>query len=193
MTREQATEFAYKDEEHNDKYGPAYAVPVAEKGETYEKKWKVKVPARDEHSTRGPAEKAAREQFTFSPGQSAAFKIDKVTKIKEGKLPEMTIEKGGAEGFKLVGPGTNAEMSGWSKGKTFTSRSEAVAGLKAFILGNRPQSGSKYEIVRFKTTDTFTIGDTTKSLHLFEVEGHVTVSKNTGKIIGWIFYGIAPS
>ena len=57
----------------------------------------------------------------------------------------------------------------------------------------KPESGVKYTIVKFKTSDTFTIGDTTKSMHLFEVEGTVTVEKSTSKTIGWLFYGIASS
>jgi hypothetical protein len=193
MTREQAREFINDDIEKNDKWGPAYAVPIAEAEKAKEKKFKVKVPARDQHATYEPAEKAVKEKFPPEPGEHVVIKIEKSTLVKEGKLPELKLEKGGPEGFKIVGPGTKAQAEGWTAGKVWASRTEAVQGLKEFILSRKPREGDKYEIVKFKTSDTFTIGDVTKSMHLFEVEGTVSVQKPSTKIVGWVFYGIASS
>jgi hypothetical protein len=191
MTREEASEFAYKDEENNDKWGPAFAIPVAEAAKGTDKKFRVKVPARDESAAREAANKIVQEKYVFgeggkpAPGVSAVVKSEKVTLLKEGKLPELQVVKGGPEGFKVIGPGT--------QGKPFPSRAEAVAAFKQHVLRYKPRPGDTYEIVKFKTTDTFTIGDVTKSLHLYEVEGTVATSRSTGKIIGWLFYGIASS
>ncbi len=195
MTREEAHAFSDQDIEKNDKWGPAFAIPIAESAKAAEKKFKVKVPARDEYSTREPAEKAVREKFApqLQGGVTPVIKVEKTTKVKEGKLPEMTLEKGGPEGFKVVGPGTRVARDGWDAGKIFASRSEALTALKELITQVKPQTGAKYQIVKFKTSDQFTIGDVTKSMHLYEVEGTVTLQKSTGKIIGWLFYGIASS
>ena len=184
MSREEAAQFANKDAEHNEKWGDAYAIPVGETTKAKEKKAKVKVGAKDEWSARSEAEKLLREQFK-EPGLNVALKIDKVTLVKEGKLPEMAITKGGEEGFRVVGPGT--------QGKPFTTRAEAVTAFKAHVLKFKPQSGAVYRIEKYKTSDTFTIGDVTKSLHMFEVEATMSFEKPTGKILGWIFYGIASS
>lgn len=195
MTRDQAHEFTDADIEKNDKWGPAFAVPIAEAAKSAEKKFKVKVPARDEWAAREPADKAVREKFAphLQGGVTPVIKVEKTTKVKEGKLPEMTLEKGGPEGFKIIGPGSRASRDGWDAGRVFPSRSEALVALKELISSVKPQSGAKYQIVKFKTSDQFTIGDVTKSMHLFEVEGTITLQKSTGKIIGWLFYGIASS
>jgi hypothetical protein len=192
MSREQASEFADQDQGKNDTWGPAFAVPVAESKRVAEKKFKVKVTARDDRAAYEPAEKAVKEKYA-TPGAHTGIKVEKVTRVKEGKLPEMTIAKNGPEGFKLVGPGTKAMHEGWRAAKNFGSRGEAVTALKEFILQRKPATGDTYEIVKYKTTDIFTIGDTTKSLHLYEVEGTVTVEKASDKIIGWLFYGYASS
>jgi hypothetical protein len=191
MTRDEARRFVDDDLEKNDKWGPAFAIPIAEAAKGAEKKFKVKIPARDENSAREAANKIVQEKYVFgeggkpAPGVSGVVKSEKVTLLKEGKLPELQVEKGGPEGFKVIGPGT--------QGKPFPSRAEAVTAFKGHVLRYKPRTGDKYEIVKFKTTDTFTIGDTTKNLHLYLVEGTVATSRSTGKIIGWYFYGIASS
>jgi hypothetical protein len=195
MTMDEAHRFVDTDIEKNEKWGPAYAIPIAEAAKSSEKKFKVKVPGKEEWAVHGEAEKVVREKFApqLQGGVSAVIKVEKTTKIKEGKLPEMTLAKGGPEGFKVVGPGGRVHQQGWDAGKIFPSRAEALTALKELVLSVKPQTGAKYDIVKFKTTDSFTIGDTTKSMHLFEVEGTVTFQKTTGKIIGWLFYGIASS
>ena len=190
LPHDAAHAFADKDGENNDKWGPAYAVPVSEAVQGTVKKFKVKVPAKSEWKARD--ETVVREALSM-PGASNILKVEKVTLLKEGKLPEMTIEKGGPAGFKVVGPGTSIITHGWTASKTFTSRAEAIEAFKGTVRQTKPESGAKYEIVQFKATNTFTIGDTTKSMHLFEVEGTVTEQKATGKIIGWLFYGMASS
>lgn len=199
MTRNEAQKFIESDIEKNDKWGPAFAVPIGEEAKEKERKFKVKVPARDEWAAKEAADKIVKEKYVFgeggtpAPGVSATVKVEKATLLKEGKLPELKLEKGGPEGFKLIGPGTNVMQGRWAEAKVWPSRAEAVAGFKEFILKNKPQSGSKFEIIKFKTSDVFTIGDVAKSMHLYEVEGTVSIERSTGKILGWIFYGIASS
>jgi len=187
MSRDEAYDFAEKDEDHNDKWGPAFAVPIAETSKSVEKNFKVKVTARVQHEAWEPAKELVKQKFQ-SPGVSVTVQIDKTTLVKEGKLPEMKIDKGGPEGFRVRG-GPRPSFTP----PTLPSRAEAIAAFKAAVLADKPRSGETYSIEKFKTTDTFTIGDVTKSMHLFEIEGKVTLSKSTGKIIGWLFYGIASS
>jgi hypothetical protein len=195
MTREEAHHFSDKDIEQNDKWGPAFAVPISEAVKSTEKKFSVKVPASSEHAAREPADKAVREKFApmLQSGVTPVITFEKVTQIKEGKLPEMTLEKGGPEGFKIVGLGGRVHRDGWDAGKVFPSRTEALSALKELIGQVKPPSGTKYQLIKFKTSDVFTIGDVTKSMHLFEVEGSVAFQKSTGKVIGYLFYGIASS
>lgn len=184
MDLAQANRFADTDSEKNDKHEPAFAIPVGEATATKEKKVKIKAAGRDEWAARQEAEKKLREQY-MAPGLSVNIKFDKATLVKEGKLPEMTIEKGGDETYRVIGPGTT--------GKPFPSRAEAIAGFKTHVLQHKPQVGAVYEIQKVKVTDKFTIGDTTKSMHLYEIEATLSFMKTTGKIIGWIFYGYASS
>jgi hypothetical protein len=198
MTKEEAYEFMSKDMENNDKWGPAFAIPIGESSQSGEKKFKLKVPLSSRYGTptnppvgtHDAIVKALKEKGVLPAGSTTNIKIEKITLVKEGKLPELKIEKGGPEGFRVRGG--NATFYG-DRSPIFASRADAVKAIKESLLREHPQPGQKFVVERFKTTDQFTVGDITKSMHLYEVEGTATGQKSTGKIIGWYFYGIASS
>lgn len=189
MTRAEAFEFAQKDAGNNDKFGPAFAVPVGEASKAKEKKDKIKVPGRDQWAASEEAKKLLTEKYA-EPGLVLKVDVEKASLVKAGKLPEITITKGGPEGFQLKSPNYSGPML---RDTLYGSRAEAVAAFKDFVLRNKPNSGYQFSIAKVKTTDSFTIGDTSKSMQLFEVEAKITFEKPTGKILGWLFYGIASS
>jgi hypothetical protein len=188
MTREQARKFIEQDIEKNDKYGPAFAVAIGEATKAKEQKATIRVAAVGESHARTAAEQQLTEKFA-EPGSHVIVKTLKTTLVKEGKLPDMKIEKGGSEGFYFTGPG----MAQTSNPKVVESHAAAIAEFKQHVQHFKPHEGDLFRIVKFKTTDTITIGDLTKSLHLYEVECMLTFEKPSNKIIGWIFYGLASS
>lgn len=185
MSMRDARAFANRDIDNNDKWGPAFAIPIADavKESPKSKTVTIKVEARQEYEVRGNAETALREKFK-GPGLSVDVSIKKVTPLKSGKMPKMKVAPADRTSFTwLNGP------------QSFPTKADAVKALGEHILKRKPGVGEQFIIQQIKHLTIYTVEDTAKSLDTFEVEAVVTTAKvkQTGKIKGWLFYGIASS
>ena len=188
MGRVEAYRFVDKDINNNDKWGPAFAVPVGETKPGTTKKVTIKVQASHRHYVIEKATDALMEKFK-APGKSVSVKIGAFQVLKAGKLPEILATKGTQDGYRV----RSNTLHEYSLKPMYASRAEAIAALKEYLLREKPTKGAQYTIEKFKVLDVLTIGDTSKTEDTYEVEAEVTVSSTSSKIIGWIFYGVASS
>lgn len=191
MTHTEARKFIEKDIDQNDKWGPAFAVPICDTEKGKEKQVTVKVTAAHERGVQEKAEDMLTEKFSV-PGIDVKVKVTKVTKLKSGALPEIIPAKGTEDGFRVWSTTISFAPNQERVRTTFyNSRAEAIAAIKAAIPHDRPQPGAKYVIEKVKVSDVLTIGDTSKAVDTFEVEATVSLNKKSPKVIGWMFYGWA--
>lgn len=194
MSVSEARAFVNKDLDNNDKWGPAFAVPITRstKSDGKTKEVVFKVECRTEFEVESLASKLIAEKFG-GPGLSVESEIKKVTHLKAGKVPKMDVEMVGATYFAL--DSFASILNSLPSHNRYKTRSEAVEALKILGMRGKLTKGDSVTIKQVKELARYTVTDATKSLNTYEVRAVITVSKVTQstKIDGWIFYGIASS
>jgi hypothetical protein len=181
MSPREAEEFADKDLRNTDKWGPAFAVPVSrgsDKG--VEKIVKLKVKAKDIQSARMQADSDINAKFA-KPGLNVETTLVKhPTQLTQNSKPEFKFEK--------LAPKDSFRYSGYpEKGTKEQAMEDAIRNMGSYPDGHT-------EII-YKITPILKVTKVSdgKKIATWEVEMKVKISKASGKIDGWLFYGMASS
>lgn len=184
MTRAEADRFIDKDIDQNDKWGDAFAVPVASSKVLSEKEYTVRVKAKDART----AKEKAREIISAKGRSRKGTKVEiempygSATQVRPGGVPELKIEKA-KRTYYLA----DERYGGYSKHKT---RKEAFEITKQRLakdnVGNRRNILKVTEVIQITKE-----GDASK-LPIWEVTG-TRKQVAMGKVEGYLFYGYASS
>lgn len=187
MTLQEAERFAEKDVNSNQKYGPAFAVPVAETKVLSEKVVTLKVPAKADYHAREVFEQTLRAKYS---GKTLEFKYtDPVQKLKDGGVPDIDVGDLSGKRYRIVVAGETYQIS---EGAT---KKEALASFKKALLSPRwahLKVGDKFVLEEVKSLHSLTIAGEASKLALWSVSGKVSVVRQ-GNVEGYLFYGIASS
>ena len=190
MSMRSAREFASKDMDHNDKWGPAFAVPVAESKVKSEKEVTLKVNAPTQQDAWKLAE--AEVQAKVKPNLTVEFSRLKTTKLKEGGLPEMTAGTSSEKRYRVESGQGGGQLIGVGPTKKDAIDSFKEKLLKDEYLRSSLKPGTMFTLYEVKGLKTLTVASLPSKTPVWEVSLKVSVVE-TGPIIGYLFYGWASS
>lgn len=188
MSREEAQRFIDEDIDKNDKWGPAFAVPIAETTKGKEKAVRVRVEAMSKMEA---YQSALKKLEAENPGAqiSVEYNLGGVVELKASTGFTLVPEKVTSTFVEIKTPGIAYSIFKESYG----SRAEAVAAIKEVAKTRRDlRVGQTFIIQAVKQTDKITVADP-KKMSVWEVSGKAVETKNAGTLIGWILYGVASS
>jgi len=185
MTRAQANDFIDKDMDNNDKWGPAFAIQIAESKVVGKKEYAVKVQARSWNEAQAKGKEAIAAKGRSRQGATVQVDIDsrKSEKIREGGVPKTGFIKEDVSYF-LVG-----SLHGSDKAPT---RKEALLLAKALLADTRWGVGTKSPIYQVKRLGYVEKLSEATRLPTWQVVG-TRYQVVLGKSLGWMFYGWASS
>jgi hypothetical protein len=196
MTRDEAHAFIAKDIDRNDKWGPAFAVPIAESKVLSQSTKTVKVQAK---SATYAAEEA-RQLLTSQARAGSTVEVDvehgSIKALKAGSPPKVEKSKGTLSywtfGLNYDRPGEYAP----DRGGRFKDRAGAMAALKELLTGKPgrepPSKGAHYTVWKVQQTDVIKVVEEPSKLPSWEVTAKVREVQK-GAVVGYMFYGIASS
>lgn len=183
MSRSEANAFVARDEDRNDKWGPAYAVPVAASKVIGEKQYTVKVKAKNRDEAVRLATEAIKAKGRERAGTTVEVNIpyNGVKLLAAGGTPPVDTTALTATYFTVNDRGN------------FKDKKAAVLWIKAQLTGSdeygrRP--GTKYVIKQVKEVAVMVVSGEATKVPVFEVTG-TRKQVQVGKTEGWLFYGIA--
>lgn len=196
MTEEQARSFM-NDYGYKDKWGPAFAIPVAEETELARKEYTVKVKARNGDEAKKLAKELIRAKGRTRRGATISVEIpytrSSIVKTKEAGKPKMGFEADAEKGiFISTRPITNVDS--WDS-VAYGSKRDAAAAAKNEII-NRPNEfgvGKGFHIYEINKLGTVKVTGEPTRLAEYQVTGTRIQSAVSSKIKGWYFWGIASS
>lgn len=193
MTRAQANEFIDRDMDKNDKWGPAFCVPIAESKTMGEKEYAVKVQAKDWNEAREKGIEAITAKGRARQGATVQVDIDgrKSEKIREGGVPKVGFVKD-EESYFLVGEDTRVGLHQVSAGKAATRKDALALAKKSFIGNPQARVGDGYQIQQVKKLGYVKKLSEATRLPTWQVVG-TRKQIALGNTIGWMFYGWASS
>lgn len=187
LTMEQARKYIDNDIHQNDKWGPAFAIPVVETSRGGEKALKIRVEAMNKMD----AYKAALKKIEAEHPKAVAD-VNYNTGVVEVKGTTgltLTPEKVSESFFEIKTPGIAYRLFKDS----YASRAEAISAIKDLAKTSRDlRAGQVFIVQGVKQTDKITVG-APKNMPVWEVSGKLIEQQATGKIVGWLFYGLASS
>jgi hypothetical protein len=187
MSRQQAREFLDRDLGHNDKWGPAFAVPIAEVKVKSEKEVTVKVSA----PTQQEAWKLAEAEVKAKAGDKAVeISRLKATKIKEGGLPEMAASTSSEKLYRIEWGRGGGQLMGVGPTKKDVIDSFKQKLLKDEYLLSLLKPGTMFTLYEVKGLKTFTVAGWASKSPVWEISFKVRVVE-VGGVEGYLFYGIA--
>lgn len=185
MSLSAAKAFANKDIDRNDKWGPAFAVPVGEAKTGKPVRRGVVVESTDEWRAKGEAIGKARELFEKGGKSFSDYKAISV-KPKEDKTPLRAKKKSFQKKSEFFWQRSKGHMSG----KRYDSKKDAIEAFKK-MDPRVPRVGEDWVLIEEKTVEAFEITKAAKQE--FEVVVEATPELKVGPTIGWYFYGLASS
>jgi hypothetical protein len=181
MTRDDAYEFAYDDAGRNDKWGPAFAIPIAAERVLQEKEYTVKVKAKSRQDAQRLGKEAIASKGRTRKGVTISVKLSKIDQVAAGGVPPTETTKVSGTFFQVNGNGH------------YNGKRDAVAEVKKQIgseWGGRP--GSSYTITKVQQVAQIKVTGEAARLPTWEVTG-TRKQVAMGKVEGYLFYGIASS
>jgi uncharacterized protein YodC (DUF2158 family) len=191
MSSKQAYDFVDKDIDKNDKWGPAFAVPVAES----KVKWDKEIVLNVKTQNQDEAWQAFKDQIQAEKGMGLEFSPGTITKVKSGGLPTMTVTPASDKKYIVIRKSFHyGEDEKISAGST---KSEAINAFKTMILASenfvsRLKPGTLFYLQEVKDLKAISVTGESSKLPMWEVKGRVLLNE-LGPIEGWLFYGIASS
>jgi hypothetical protein len=197
MSMSKARSFARKDIDNTDKWGPAFAVPVAETKVVASKEKTAKVKARDKNSAIATLRKTLEGQRRRA-GTDIELVVKKAEMVRAGGKPEMTREKSTQTkavvwGVEYQAPGSISWVGGdYGIASKLKSKKDAVAKILPAL--ERHSVGTKFRIYQQTTVygDELTYAAEATRLPTWEITA-VVKQVQQGKIEGYLFYGWASS
>jgi len=196
MTRDEAHAFIDKDIERNEKWGPAFAVPIAEGKVLRESTKTVKVQAKSATFAAEEARKLLTSQARAGSTVEVAVEHGSIKALKAGSPPKVEKSKGTTSYWTF---GLSYDRpSDWApdRGGRFKDRAGAMAALKEILAvkpGREPPSkGAHYTIWKVQQTDVVKVVEEPSRLASWEVTAKVREVQK-GTVVGFLFYGIASS
>jgi hypothetical protein len=185
MSRPAAHAFIEKDIDRNDKWGPAFAVPIGEAKEGKPRKIKLVVEAPNEWSVKQTAIEEGLKKFQEIEKTHWNIKVMSAKEIPlKGKLRAVAKPFNKDPGFTWI------QENGRSSGKVYKTKKEAVDAFKA-MDPRIPKKGDIWTLIETRTAAALEI--TGAAVQTYEVILEGAPEASVGSIIGWIFYGITSS
>jgi hypothetical protein len=186
MSLDAAHDYAEKDSRAwDDKWGPAYAVPIGEVTKGKPKTITVDVEADDEWGARDKATAAAKlEAAKLFPGKGVTVKY---LKADRGRALKPKTKKHPANFDEVYWWESTKTRSG---GKPYKSRKEAVEAFQA-MPPELFRDGDVWTLHEKHVVVSLQVSGGLSSTWRATVE--VTPEESAGQIIGWYFYGLASS
>lgn len=185
MSFNAARDFANKDVEHNDKWGPAFAVPVAESKPGKPVKMKTVVEARDEGAAKNQGlEKIKAEYEAQHRGESATVKT------LEAKMLKGPMAKAVAQPVVKESVFFWKSDKGTASGRSYKTKQEAISIFKKMGPESRT-SGELWTLFETRPLGSFRFEGGAPLQ--WQVIAEVTPESTIGPIRGWLFYGYASS
>jgi hypothetical protein len=186
MTMAEADEFVSKDLDHNDKWGPAFALPIAESKVKKEGTQILKVTARSHDDAIDVAKRMIADKAKAGVTLEIGIGHGAVKPFKSGSMPEIEKLKGTISYFSI------GKLEPW--GARYKDRAAAMAALKEILLSSRdpPGKGSEFRLWKVQETDRVVVTEEPSRLPTWEVTAKVREVQK-GTVIGYLFYGIASS
>lgn len=185
MSMSAARAFANKDIDRNDKWGPAFAVPVGEAKTGKPVRRGLVVEAANEWTAQSMAREKAQDLFEKGGKSFSDFKIISV-KPKEDKTPLRAKKKT----FQKKSEFFWQRSKGHTSGKRYDSKKDAIDAFKK-MDPRVPKVGEEWMLIEEKTVEAFEITKAAKQE--FEAIVEATPDLRVGPTIGWYFYGLASS
>jgi hypothetical protein len=183
MSMSAARTFAHKDIDRNDKWGPAFAIPVGEAKTGKPVRRGLVVEAGDQWDAQHKAQAQAQALFDKEPKSYGEIKILSV-KPKEDKTPL----RAKAKTFQKKSEFYWQRSMGHTSGKTYDSKRDAIEAFKK-MDPRVPKIREEWSLVERKVVAAFEITKAAKQE--FEVIVEATPELRVGPTIGWYFYGYA--
>ena len=185
MSPDAARDFVGHDIDRNDKHGPAFAIPVASVKVLGEKKYTVKVKAKNHEEAVSEGKKAIAAKGRERAGTTVEVLIGYggVKQLAAGGVPTVSTTKLSNTYFTVNNYGR------------FRGKKEAVAHVKGLLTGPNEwekQPGTGYLIAKIGELSLIKVTGEASKLPTWEVTG-VRKQVAMGKTEGYIFYGIASS
>lgn len=187
MTRDEAHAFIDKDIERSDKWGPAFAVPVAETKVLREDTKTVKVSAKSQSD----AAEETRKVLVAKARAGVSVEVDighgGVKSLKAGSMPKVEKARGTITYFSV------GRSEPWSVGRGgYKDRAAAMVALKEILASPRepPAKGTEFRIWKVQEIDTVKVVEEPSRLPTWEVTARVREVQK-GTIVGFLFYGMA--
>jgi hypothetical protein len=179
MSEQDAYAFANKDIDNNDKWGPAFAVPIANAKVLGEKEYAVTVRARD-HRT---ALQLGKEQIA-SKGRARKGTTVQVVKLSASK------SKGGGKPQLSFVKDEKTWWDWWAGNREEPDRKTALAKAKEYLERDDVSVGTTIEIRQVKQIGYVKKVGEPSRLPAWTVTG-TRQQVVMGSTVGWLFYGIA--
>ena len=183
MTRAQARAFMEEDIEWNDKWGPAFAVSIAEEKVLGETEFTLTVKAKDGSAAQKIAEAEVLSKSRAKAGTTATVEVRSTKKLTEGGAVKVSFNKTEAA--------TYYQHSGdpykkYADKKQALEAAAKVLNFAAYVVGKK-LAVSKVEVFGHVVKDA-----EPAKLPTWEVKG-VLKQVAIGPVKGYLFYGMASS
>jgi hypothetical protein len=189
MTRDEAEDFANQDINNNDKWGPAFAIPIVADAKAAPGK---PLTGFAFAVTQADAEASFKADFA-AKFPNRLLRIHSSTRIKDGNLPEIEdVPFNAPVEYQVQGAGALDHI----QTPLFASKKEALTHLKKMLLEHRwpVRPGTYYELRTVRRLKVFKIKAVASKLPKWEITGTATERvKASGPVIGYLFYGVASS
>jgi hypothetical protein len=187
MTQSQAQDFISKDLGRNDKWGPAFAVPIAEEKVVGEAEYTVTVKAKNQDEATSLGKAAIAEKGRAKAGTTVVVDIPwaNVKKVAEGGAPKMSFDRSTAETYFQWG----ASGSSWSRN---TDKKKVLEAVAKELSDPHHQVGQKFPVMKVEVLGHVVKEAEAAKLPTWEVTG-TRKQVVLGPVKGFIFYGIASS
>ena len=193
MTEHQATEYMEANISRNDKWGPAFAIPIAEERELSRQQYTVQVKARSEYEARQVAKELIKSKGRTRKGAAITVEIlfrGGITLIKEAGKPKMGWVPDANKFWKISSYGNLRSANNLAYG----SKRDAVAAAKEQLgKATDAEVGAAMTVFEVKKLGAVEVTAQATRLAVYEVTGTRVQSAVGSKVKGWYFFGIASS
>lgn len=185
VSREEANEIVARTLDDNDKWGPAFALPIAESKVIMDKSVTVKVQAKTALLAQEAAKAQVQAKIKAKPGATLVIEPKWVAKpTKLGGQPEVETKPGKEGGFAI------STRKPPRVEKLYPSKKEA---LHAFVASSYDlRVGLDFFLWKVTEVSSYKITGEATKLPTWEIPVSIKQVK-TGAILGYRFYGLASS
>jgi hypothetical protein len=186
MSMSEAQHFVDQDIEDNDKWGPAFAVPISETKVKKEGELTLKVKARSRQTATEEAIKTLNAKT--KPGVVVEITVQKITELKGGGAPKVEKAKG-TQMYVAISRGPQDRLEG-----RYPNRAAAMDAIKGILISTQApvSKGASFSVWKVQELEKIVVAEESSRQPVWEVVAKVREVEK-GPVIGYLFYGIASS